>query len=111
MIEVVEKNEAYDKWHTTKWYNHYSFSLIPVFQAKKADYYNTANFNFRWLFLQIWSLDSFAFELALNCDTHWGIGITAIIPYLRIRFTIPCPIKLDFLITRYLNRKPKCYKE
>jgi hypothetical protein len=98
-----------DNWSSKKWYNHHTFSLVPVLQIKKANYHNTSGFTFRWLFLEMWSLDSFAFELALNIDTHWGIGVTAIIPYLRIKFTIPCPQKIGSWSNNNLDRKPKSH--
>ena len=100
-----------DNWFSKKWYNHHVFSLIPILQIKKANYHNTSGFTFRWLFLTIWSLDNFGFELALNIDTHWGIGFTAIIPYLRIRCTIPCPEHLAVKIDKYLSRKPESLKK
>jgi hypothetical protein len=46
--------------------------------------------SFHWLFFRIWTRDSFDFELALVFDpSHWGIGITALLPYLRFVCTIP----------------------
>jgi len=105
---LVNTENKYHKWFSTKWYNHNSFSLIPVFQIIKADDHNTWKFNFRWLFLEMWSLDNLCFELAITCDTHWGVGLTAILPYLRIKFTIPIPEKLGFKTDNLFTRNPKC---
>lgn len=107
MEEVYTLNN--NSWFSRKWYNHTTFSLIPMLQIKKSNEFNTSGFSFRWLFLEMWSLDSFAFELALNVDTHWGIGFTAIIPYLRIKFTIPCPQNVGSWINNNLDRKPKSH--
>lgn len=89
-----------------KWYNKNIFPLIPVITIKKADEHNTSGFNFRWLFFTFWSLDSFAFEMTIVIDNHWGIGIIGILPYLRWVIAIPCPEKLAIFISKHLHRKP-----
>lgn len=94
-----------------KWYRNEVFPLLPILSIKKSDYHNTSGFTFHWLFLKLWSLDAFTFELAFNISTHWGIGITAIVPYLRIVFCIPCPMRLGIKIDRLLNRRPEVSKE
>lgn len=88
-----------------KWYNRNIFPLVPVITIKKADEHNTSGFTFRWLFFTFWSLDSFQFELSLVADTHWGIGLIGIFPYIRWVIAIPCPKKLGILIDRNLGRK------
>lgn len=88
------------------WYSNEKFPLIPLLRIKKGDKYNTNNFTFKWLFFTIWSLDSFCFEASLNIDTHWGIGFTGLLPYLRIIVAIPCPDKIGFWIDKHLNRHP-----
>ena len=88
-----------------KWYNRNIFPLIPIITTKKADEHNTKGFTFRWLFFTFWSLDAFQFELSFNIDTHWGIGFTFLLPYLRGVIAIPCPEKLGFFIDRKLSRK------
>lgn len=111
MIEVTNQNETYSKWFSDKWYNHNKFSLIPVLHLIKADLHSTSRFNFRWLFLEMWSRDSFDFELAFVISTHWGIGITMLLPYLRIKFTVPCTEKIDMFVSKYLDRKPLILKQ
>ena len=88
-----------------KWYNKQIFPLIPVIDIKKENEHNTSGFSFRWLIFTFWSLDSFQFELSFNIDTHWGIGFTFLLPYLRGIIAIPCPEKLGFWIDRNLSRK------
>ncbi len=90
----------------TRWYNRYNFPLIPVFERKLGDQYNTPGFRFRWLFLKIWSLDCFEFELAFVLSYHWGIGLTAIIPYLRIVIHIPFSMNFQMWLQKKLSRKP-----
>lgn len=41
------------------WYNYYRFPLVPQFSVKKGNEYNTDGFSFSWLFIKLWSLDSF----------------------------------------------------
>jgi hypothetical protein len=88
-----------------KWYNRNIFPLVPVITIKKADEHNTSGFTFRWLFFTFWSLDAFQFELSFNIDTHWGVGITFLLPYLRGVIAIPCPERLGIFIDRKLGRK------
>ena len=90
-----------------KWYKNGEFPLIPIFEIKKGNEYNTNGFSFAWLFLKIWTLDGFDFELSFGISTHWGIGITALVPYLRIILCIPCPMFLEILVQKYLWRHPK----
>jgi len=90
-----------------KWYNKWIFPLMPIIKIRKSDEYNTSGFTFKWLFFSFWSLDCFAFEFSINIDTHWGIAITFILPYLRGVIGIPLPIKLSIMIDRKLNRRPK----
>lgn len=98
---------ASGNFRVQKWYNRNLFPLVPLVEIKKADKYNTKGFNFRWLFFTFWSLDSFQFELSFNIDTHWGIGITFLIPYLRGVIAIPCPERLTIILDKKLSRKPK----
>ena len=94
-----------------KWYNKNIFPLVPVIEHRKPDENNTRHFSFRWLIFTFWSLDAFQFELSVNADTHWGIGITFLLPYLRGVIAIPCPEKLGMFIHKKLNRKSSAEKE
>lgn len=98
---------ACGSYRNKKWYNRNVFPLVPVITIKKEDQYNTSGFVFRWLFFTFWTLDCFQFELSFNIDTHWGIGITFLLPYLRGVIAIPCPEKLSIWVDRKLSRKPK----
>lgn len=89
-----------------KWYNKNIFPLIPVIERRKENKYNTSSFSFRWLFFTFWTLDGFQFELAFTIDTHWGIGVTFLLPYLRGVIAIPCPERLVYWVHRKLNRRP-----
>lgn len=77
-----------------KWWNKSIFPLIPVIEYKKKDKYNTSFISLRWLFFTFWTLDSASVEVAFTIDTHWGVGVTFLLPYLRGAVTIPCPNKL-----------------
>lgn len=102
-MEEAELKEGVYKLNK-KWYNHYMFSLIPSLKTQKADQYNTSLFSFDWMFLRIWSRDAFDFEIAFTATTHWGIGITMLLPYLRLAFCIPCPERLGILFDKYTSR-------
>lgn len=57
----------------------------------------------------MWSLETFQFEISLNIDTHWGIGVTALFPYLRFVACIPLPEKVCTWMDN-LRRKPRTKK-
>ena len=90
-----------------RWYSSYKFPLIPRLELKKGNEHNTNGFSFRWLFITLWTLDAVQFEFAVVADTHWGIGFTGLLPYLRWTICIPCPEKLSMWVQRNLWRKPK----
>ncbi len=96
---------AAGSYRNEKWYNKNVFPLVPVVVFKKADKWNTSSFSFRWLVFTVWSRNSFDFELSLVIDTHWGIGIIGLLPYLRWVVTIPCPEMLSILISKKLDRR------
>lgn len=102
--EPIENNKS--AYKPRKWYNQHEFSLIPLFRYEKAKPHNTAKFTFCWLFFSAWSLDHFSFELSFVCNTHWGIGVIGILPYLRWTASIPVSRKYSMLIDKYLSRKP-----
>lgn len=93
-----------------KWYNAYKFPLVPQLFTRPANEYNTSKFTFEWLFIKVWSMDSPSFEIGINCDTHFGIGITGMLPYLRFVLCIPLPNKVGEWSMRNLWRKPKSHK-
>ena len=101
---------AVSNYKPRKWYNRYIFPLVPVFTTREANEHNTSGFSFDWLFIKIWSRDSIDLEFAFVLSEHWGIGITALLPYLRIVVCIPCPPKLGIWCQKNLWRKAACDK-
>lgn len=97
---------ASGEYRKQKWYNRNVFPLIPIVSIRKADQHNTSGFTFRWLFFTAWTLDAVEFEIAVTIDSHWGIGLKGILPYLRWCISIPCPEKIAIWIQRNLWRKP-----
>lgn len=93
-----------------KWYNSYEFPLIPVITKKKGDEWNTSSWSFNWLFIRLWTLDAFEFEIGIVIDTHWGIGVIGILPYLRWVVAIPAPYSIQRWTQTNLWRKPKKLK-
>jgi len=85
------------------------FFFTPQIAYRKKNKYNSTNFTFNWLILNIWTLDHFDFEVAINIGTHWGIGITMVLPYLRIVCCVPCPFFIERWVNKYLYRAPKIY--
>jgi hypothetical protein len=90
-----------------KWYKNPTFSLLPLLVIKTADEHNTGGFSFDWLFLRVWTLDAVGFELAVVADSHWGVGINGILPYLRWVCCVPCPERLGMWLQANTWRKPK----
>lgn len=96
-----------DNTKKRKWYNGYTFPLVPVIQKRKADDHNTSSFSFHWLIFKFWTLDAVDFELSLVLSFHWGFGVIGILPYLRWAIAIPFPYKLGLFIQRHFWRRPK----
>jgi hypothetical protein len=89
-----------------KWYNHYSFPLVPQITIRRGDEWNTTSHSFHWLIFKFWTLDSVQFEISANIDTHWGIGFCGILPYLRWVISIPLPVSFQMWVQQNLWRKP-----
>jgi hypothetical protein len=87
-----------------KWYYNETFPILPIVRIRKADKYNTWSISIKWLFFTLWTLDTFQFELSIVFDTHWGIGIIGIMPYLRWCICIPCPMKLGIKFNKLTSR-------
>ena len=106
--EITMDAIAGEKPRLPRWYNNPVFPLIPLFNHSKPNKHNTRQFSFSWLFLEMWTLDSFKFEIALVFDPeHWGLGITALLPWLRIKCCIPIPWFLEKRVYQYLHRHPE----
>ena len=90
-----------------KWYNLNIFPLVPYIVSQKADKYNTSQFCIRWLIFTVWILDSFEFEISIVANTHWGIGMVGMLPYLRWVIAIPCPERLGIWMDKNTSRKVK----
>src|SRR5687768_14365653 len=73
------------------WYQNDKFPLKPIWWTRKADEQNNFGWQVTWLVFRVWNLDSFKFEFSIVADTHWGVGFTACLPYLRLVACIPCP--------------------
>jgi len=98
------KDNKYNKWNSTKWYNHTAFSLIPVFISKEKNVYNTQNYLFKWLFIQMWTGDIFSFGFSVFFNSFKGIGFDIQLPYLYI----DCSFRnttIVYKIISFLNRK------
>ncbi len=97
--------------HSKKWYKSQIFPLIPIIETREENEHNTSHFSFRWLFITIWTIDSFCFEFTIVADNHWGLGFIGLFPYFRWVLAIPCPTKLGMWTQRYLWRKTKYDRE
>ena len=100
------------EWRERKWYQNQTFPLLPYVTTRKPDTHNTWSFSFEWLFFKIWSRDSFDFELAIVFDPgHWGIGVTALLPYLRLVCCIPTHWKVSRVWSKWTSRKSEILKK
>jgi hypothetical protein len=89
-----------------KWYNKRIFPLIPTIESKPADEYNTSSYCFRWLIFTFWTIDTPQFELSIVIDSHWGIGIIGLLPYVRWVIAVPIPKVISHYVYRNFSRKP-----
>ncbi len=99
--------QNYEHKTSVKWYNDPFFPFIPVISFRPENKNNTSHFCFEWLFLKIWTLDCFEFELSITTNSHFGFGITAILPYLRVICCVPVSERISILWMKHLWRKPK----
>jgi len=89
------------------WYFTKRFPLLPKLEFKKGDEYNTSGFTFKWLFIKCWSLDGFSFEFGVVFDSHFGLGLAIVLPYIRLILAIPPFSEYSCWQQKYLWRKPK----
>lgn len=96
-----------------KWYRDHRFSLLPTLEIRQPvaprnewDSGTPKGFSFKWLFIRMWSLKSAYLELSLVADTHWGIGIIGILPYLRWTLCVPMPPAIGERWYKLTQRKP-----
>lgn len=90
-----------------EWYSMSEFPLLPEISYREGDKWNTSSYSFHWLFIRLWSLDSFDFELSVGIDAHWGIHVCGILPYTRWVIGIPLPYSVQKFVYNKLWRKPK----
>jgi len=95
-LNVSEKIFYYDR-----------FPLLPVLNYRKENDYNVSQITFRWLFIYFWTLEHLSFEIALVMDSHWGIAINFLFPYLRLSIGIPLPEFISDFTRKYLHRKTR----
>lgn len=109
MKELANVSYGYDvayKGQPPKWWLLPQFPLVPMWEYRPGDKYNTSSWTFSWLCLRYWSLDVFELKLGAGFDT-FALGgsafrIGAILPYTRLILSVPLP--LGFLDR--LRRRP-----
>lgn len=67
-----------------KWYRWHKFPLVPIFDYKPEDEWNTSDFSFSWLNLRIWSMMSWDIGFEVNLS-DCGLLLTLRVPYLNIK--------------------------
>lgn len=98
------------------WWEHYPLHqlwcnnacpLVPRFEYRAGDEYNSNNWSLHWLFFQCWTLEHFAFEVDAAISPHDGIYVGLIVPYLRITVGIRHTwYKWQSKLASLLRRKP-----
>ncbi len=82
-------------------YNDTFKNYLKLNVSEKIFYYD------RFPLLPVWTLEHWSFEIALVMDSHWGIAINFLFPYLRLSIGIPLPEFISDFTRKYLNRKTK----
>lgn len=86
-----------------KWYNNSRFPLLPRLVHRKPNEHNTRHLSFSWLFLSMWTIDTFSF--AIEAKAELGVVYFRIfIPYLIIGLYVPL---LPWRYDSFLDRKAK----
>ena len=99
--ETHEQNQAFN---LRRYNQDYGDTKAGQNLIRKANEYNTSGFTFRWLFITLWTIDSPSFEIAIVADTHWGVGLVGLFPYLRWCISIPCPERIGSWINKHFSR-------
>ena len=80
--------------------------LVPRFTYRKADQYNATRFGVHWLFLNIWTLESFSFSFDVDIELNrFYVGFC--LPYLRVRVGFEFFSEKWYNMTRWLSRAPR----
>ena len=90
------------------WWRNRRFPLVPIWETRDADEYNTFHWSLNWLFISYWSLDAFAFEVSLSVSPGFiqGISVGVILPYTRLVFYLPVPLRCF----EFLHRHPRGWR-
>lgn len=87
----------------SKWYHWPRFPLLPIFDYRKGDEWNTPDISFSWLNMRLWSIMSPDISVAITLEDT-GCYIKIRIPYLIFVFYLMWfPISWN----QRLWRKPK----
>lgn len=105
MSVVCEEKSKSPFQEKKRWYKYPEFPLVPLLIMRPKDEHNTGGFTFTWIFFKFWTLDAANFEVSVVADTHWGIGVIGILPYLRWVIAIPCPYKVGLIWDKWTRRK------
>lgn len=73
----------WERYLLHKWWCHDVCPLVPRFEYRKGDEFNSNKWYIHWLILKVWTLDHFAFKAEINIEPH-SIFVGFIVPYLRI---------------------------
>ena len=72
-----------DEQIKSHWYRHYACRLVPMFEYRRGNEWNSPDFTFSWLLLRIWTL--MTPQLAFGVEaSDCGIFAYIHLPYLKI---------------------------
>jgi hypothetical protein len=99
-MDLVNADYGYDsvpaQAERRAWYRWPAFPLVPMWDYRKGDKWNTDAWSFSWLFFRYWSLDHIELKIDIGFDVTMLGGsafrIGAILPYTRLIFSIPLPL-------------------
>lgn len=78
------------------WWQLPQFPLVPMWDYRPGDKWNTDAWSFSWLCLRYWSLDhiELKFDVGFDVTTLGGSAFRfgAILPYTRIIISVPLPL-------------------
>lgn len=92
--------------HVPQWMYAERFPIIPNIYYDGGDKYNASKISFRWGPIWLWTLEYPYLEIGVCCDTHWGIGLRFLLPYLRMVISLPLPYSFRHIENQF-RRTPK----
>jgi len=87
-----------------KWYENRQFPVLPIFEKDKGKMFPDS-YSFLWLFIRIWTINTFVIDFTITLFSYEGLQIKIILPYLALSFNIPFTNNFYYWIDEKLTKR------